>query len=235
MKVKVIFISVVLALCLALQEMVTAKILFEDDFEKQELGKEPKGWKYDPNAEVKDKGYVDKDPTNPNNKVFTHYGGYSAGDGMVFTDFVAEWDWMFATDNNRNNSIGFRVEDAGRHYQLSRRGGGVDWKIYMFNGAWNEIVTQAFPTKIDLWYRVQLITKGAEFTVKVREPKDNTPFVDIKPTLKVKDDTYKKGMFQTSYWGPIDNVIIAEKETDILNVEPVGKLSATWAKIKLGY
>jgi hypothetical protein len=232
MKVKVILISVVLALCLALQEMVTAKILFEDDFEKQELGKEPKGWKYDPAAEVKDKGYVDKDPTNPNNKVFAHYGGYSAGDGLVFTDFVAEWNWMYTTDEN--HSIGFRVEDAGRHYQLSRRGGGVDWKIYMYNGAWNEIVSQAFPTKLTLWYSVQLIAKGPEFTVKVKEKTDATLFADMKPTLKVKDDTYKKGMFQTSYYGPIDNVIIAEKEADILSIESVGKLSATWAKIKLG-
>jgi hypothetical protein len=30
-------------------------------------------------------------------------------------------------------------------------------------------------------------------------------------------------------------VIIAEKEVDILGVEPVGKLSTNWAKIKLGY
>lgn len=222
----------VLVLCFAFVDLASAAILFEDDFEDQALGKEPEDWEYDPAAEVNTVGQVAEDPLDPKNKVFTNYGGYSAGNGMQLTDFVAEWDWMFYQDNNLNNSIGFRVVDAGHHYQISRRLGGVDWKIYMYNGAWNEIATNAFPTEIDTWYRVQLIAKGDLFTVKVKEKKDNTLFADLDPVLDVKDGTYKEGALQTSYYGPIDNVIIAESERDILAVCPYNSYIRTWGDIK---
>ena len=177
-----IFLSILLifALCFTFQTAGMAKILFEDDFEGDTIGKEPKKWKYDPTAEVKDIGKVDKDPLNPNNKVLTNYGGHLADNGATYTDFVVEWDWMFHKDNNRNNSMGVRVQNANAHYQLSRRSGGNDWKIYMFNGAWNEIVTAVFPTDIDKWYRVQLSVMGDEFIVKAKEKKDNTPFKELK-------------------------------------------------------
>ena len=47
-----------------------------------------------------------------------------------------------------------------------------------------------------------------------------------------KDKTYDKGAFSTSYWGPIDNVIIADTEADILGVEPGDKLPTTWGRLK---
>jgi hypothetical protein len=228
-----LYVSLISALCLSVQGLSVAQIFFKDDFEKDEIGKEPKNWEYDPGAEVKDRGKVAVDPLEPKNKVFTGYGGYKANKGEQYIDFVAEWDWMFHQNNNRNNSIGFRVVDPGRHYQLSRRSGGIDWKIYMYNGAWNEIVTAAFPTKIDIWYRVQLTVQGEEFTVKAREKNDQTPFAKLKPVLKIKDGTYKKGAFETSYWGPIDNVIIAASEADILPVEAKEKLAISWGKIKI--
>jgi hypothetical protein len=232
---RILYVVSVLALCFAFVGLASAVILFEDDFEDQALGDEPQGWEYDPAAEVNTAGQVAEDPLDPDNKVFTDFGGYSAGDGMQLTDFVAEWDWMFFQDNSLNNSMGFRVVDAGNHYQLSRRGGGVDWKIYMFNGAWNEIATNAFPTEIDTWYRVQLTAKGDLFTVKVKEKEDDTPFADLDPVLEVNDGTYGEGAFQTSYYGPIDNVIIADSEQDILAVDPSISCIRTWGDIKKGW
>ena len=55
-----------------------------------------------------------------------------------------------------------------------------------------------------------------------------------KPLLKIKDDTHEKGFISTSYWGPIDNVIIAEHENDILAVQTSNKLSTIWGKLKTG-
>lgn len=227
-------IGLIFIFCFVFQTVGVAKILFEDDFESDTIGKEPKKWKYDPDAEVNDVGKVDKDPLDPSNKVFTGYGGYWADNGAIYTNFVAEWDWMFHQDNNRNNSMGFRVQNKNAHYQLSRRSGGSDWKIYMYNGAWNQIVAAVFPTDIDKWYRVQLSAMGAEFIVKAKEKKDETPFPELKPVLKVNDKTYDKGGFSTSYWGPIDNVIIAETEQDILAVEPANKLPIAWGRLKAG-
>lgn len=225
-------IGLIFALCFVFQTAGMAKILFEDDFEGDAIGKEPAKWKYDPDAEVNNVGMVDEDPLDPGNQVFTGYGGYWADNGAVYTDFVAEWDWMFHQDDSRNNSIGFRVQNKDAHYQLSRRGGGVDWKIYMYNGAWNEIATVVFQTDIDTWYRVQLTVKGEQFIVKAKAKEDPTPFQELEPLLEVEDNTYDQGGISTSYWGPIDNIIIAESEQDIIAVEPTGKLPITWGRLK---
>ena len=225
-------IGLMFVFCFVFQGMSMAKILFEDDFEGDTVGKEPAKWKYDPDAEVNNIGMVDIDPLDPGNQVFTGYGGYWADNGAVYTDFVAEWDWMFHQDDSRNNSLGFRVQNKDAHYQLSRRGGGVDWKIYMYNGVWNEIATVAFPTEIDTWYRVQLTVKGEQFIVKAKAKEDPALFQELEPLLEVEDNAYDQGGIQTSYWGPIDNVIIAESEKDIIAVEPAGKLSTTWGHLK---
>ena len=226
-------ITLIFMLGIMFQPIGLAAILFEDDFEDDAMGREPKKWKFDPKAEVNNVGKIDKDPVDPSNKVFTGYGGYLADKGVIYKDFCLEFDWMFMK-NNQNNSIGFHVVDQKKaHYQLSRRGGGVDWKIYMFNGAWNEIVTTAWPTDVETWYSVQLICKGDLFTVKAKEKGDPKLFKDIgKPLLKVRDKTHTKGFISTSYWGPIDNIIIADHENDILAVQPSNKLSTVWAKLK---
>ncbi|HIC19955.1 TPA: hypothetical protein EYO77_17770, partial [Candidatus Poribacteria bacterium] len=143
----------------------SAAILFQDDFEDDVMGRVPKNWKFDPKAEVNNIGKIDVDPIDPSNKVFTGFGGYLADKGKVYTDFCLEFDWMFMK-NDQNNSLGFRVVDQKKaHYQLSRRGGGVDWKIYMFDGAWNEIVTTAWKTQTKTWYTVQLKVYGDKFEV----------------------------------------------------------------------
>lgn len=209
-------IGLIPVLCLSLQAVTVADILFEDDFEDHDVGAEPEGWEYDPSSEVTNVGQVTEDPFDPDNLVFTDYGGYRADDGAEYVDFVAEWDWMFYLDDSRNNSVGFHVQGPSAHYQLSRRGGGLEWHIYMFNGSWNLIGSVEFPTEIDKWYRVQLSVMEGEFIVKAKEKDDETPFEDLDPILEIFDDTFDTGAFSTSYWGPIDNVIIAETEDDLL-------------------
>jgi len=226
-------IALILMLGVTFQSVGLAAILFQDDFEDDTMGKEPKKWKFDPDAEVNNIGKIDKDPVDPTNQVFTGYGGYLADKGAIYKDFVLEYDWMFMKDD-QNNSLGFRVVDQKKaHYQLSRRSGAQDWKIYQFNGAWNEIVSKAWPTDVETWYSVQLICEGPLFTVKAKKKDDPTLFKDIgKPLLKIKDDTHEKGFISTSYWGPIDNIIIAEHENDILAVQTSNKLSTIWGKLK---
>ena len=218
---------------LFIQSISFSAILFEDNFEDGIIGKEPKKWQYDPDAEVNNIGKIDVDPTNPANKVFTGFGGYLADNGRIFKDFVLEFDWMFMKDD-QNNSIGFRVVDnKTAHYQLSRRSGSVDWKIYRYDGEWADIGGKDWPTELETWYSVQLICEGSSFTVKGKRKDDPTPFKDIKKSIiKTKDDAHKEGFISTSYWGPIDNVIIAESEDDILDVDPSAKISTTWARIK---
>ena len=63
---------------LFIQSISFSAILFEDNFEDGIIGKEPKNWQYDPDAEVNNIGKIDVDPTNPANKVFTGFGGYLA-------------------------------------------------------------------------------------------------------------------------------------------------------------
>ena len=74
MEKSIYLIVLIFILCLLLQTVSVAKILFVDDFEGDSLGKAPKKWVYEPDGEIKDVGFVEKDPLNPNNMVFTHYG-----------------------------------------------------------------------------------------------------------------------------------------------------------------
>ena len=199
-----------------------ADVLFQDDFEGDAVGDEPQKWEYDPDSEVTDIGQVLADPLDPDNQVLTDYGGYLADNGAEYANFVAEWDWMFYLDDGRNNSVGFRVQGPDGNYQLSRRGGGFDWNLYAYDGGWTVIDSNIFQTEIDTWYRVQLSALGEDFVVRAKEKEDETPFGDLDPILDVSDDTFESGFFSTSYYGPIDNVIIADTEQDIIDASTGG-------------
>jgi hypothetical protein len=224
-------VGFVFILCLILQTVSIARILFQDDFEDDAIGKAPKKWVYEPSGEIKDVGFVDKDPLNPNNKVFTHYGRYLVGE-ETFKDYVAEWDWMFAEDNNRNNQMVFRHKDPGNYYVVGRASGGQVFYFYSYLGAWNLFSEVNFPTKIDFWYRARLILEGNKFSFWLKEKTDDTPFEKLKIIMDGSDNTLKEGKFGTDFWGPVDNVIIAEKAADILTVKPMGKLAFSWGAIK---
>jgi hypothetical protein len=206
--------GVIFALVTSVPRAAPGEVLFQEDFEEYDVGSEPDRWTYDATAEVPNIGFVDVDPLDPDNQVFTGFGGYQADNGALFDDFVAQWDWLFE-DLARNDSFGFRVQGPNGHYQLSRRVGGVDWHIYRFDGAWSVIGMSFFEVEANKWYRIRLIVDGGEFLVKVKERDDETPFDDLDPLLEVIDDAFEEGTFSTSYWGPVDNVIIAESEEDI--------------------
>jgi hypothetical protein len=218
----VLLALVAMAVLLTYRGNIMADVLFQDDFEQDAIGDEPAKWDYSLDAEITDVGQVVPDPLEPDNQVFTDYGGYLADNGAEYTDFVAEWDWMFYLDDARNNSMGFRVQGPDGNYQLSRRGGGLDWNLYLFDGAWILLDSYVFETEIDTWYRVQLSVMGEDFIVKAKEKGDDTPFADLDPILDVTDDTFESGFFSTSYYGPIDNVIIADTEQDIIDASTGG-------------
>lgn len=231
MKVKTLKLFLVLTLCLGLSPTAFAKILFQDDFEGEQMGEEPSKWEYDPGAEVADIAQVIEDPVE-GDKCLSNFGGYVVKDSKEWTDYVVEFDWMF-TEVGRNESMAFRYQDASNFYQLSKRTDMQTINIYMYNGAWNLIASEIFPVDINVWYRVQLKIEGPSFTVKMKEKVDQTAFSDIKAVIEVEDKTYGKGGFSTSYYGPIDDVVIAESEAEIIAVHPASKLPTRWGALKL--
>jgi len=224
-------IVLVLALCLSLSQVAFAKILFRDDFESEQIGKEPSKWEYDPSAEVTDIAEIIEDPVE-GDKCMSHFGGYVVENSKEWKDYVVEFDWMF-TEAGSNESVAFRYQDANKFYQLSKRGDMQSIHIYMYNGSWNQIASGNFPVNVNVWYRVQLSVKGPTFTAKMKEKDDQTAFSDIDPVVDVEDKTYDKGGFSTAYYGPIDDVLIGESEADILAVKPASKLTTTWGTLKL--
>ncbi len=225
-------LNIVLALTLFLSFAHTAfaAILFEDDFEGEQMGQEPSKWEYDPAAEVTDIAEIMEDPVE-GDKCLGHFGGYVVNDSKEWEDYVVEFDWMFV-EGGRNESVAVRYQDASNFYQVSKRADMQSINIYMYNGAWNQIVTGMFPVSITIWYRTQISVKGATFIVKMKEKVDETAFSDIDPVVEVEDNTYEKGGFSTAYYGPIDDVVVGESEADILAVEPASKLSTTWGALK---
>jgi hypothetical protein len=230
MSTKCFRVVLVLAICLGFSQMVSAKVLFQDDFEAEQMGAEPSKWEYDPGAEDTTVAEIIADPIE-GDKCLSHYGGYVAEDSTEWTDYVVEFDWMF-TEAGRNESVAFRYQDSNNFYQLSKRGDMQSIIIYLYNGAWNELGAGIFPVDINIWYRVQVDVRGSDFVVKMKEKADRSLFSDIDPVLEVSDNALDKGGFSTSYYGPIDDVIVAESEADILAVEPVSKLPITWGGIR---
>ncbi len=230
MRTKNFRVVLALALCFSLSQMAFAAILFEDDFEGEQMGEEPSKWEADPGAELTDVAEISEDPVE-GDKCMSHFGGYVVKDSKEWTDYVVEFDWMFAEAGN-NESMAFRYQDANNFYQLSKRTDDQSINLYLYNGAWNQIGSGVFPVGAGVWYRTQVAVKGSTFTIKMKEKVDETAFSDIDPVLEVEDNALEKGGFSTAYYGPIDDVIIAESEADIIAVEPVSKLSTTWGALK---
>ena len=75
------------------------------------------------------------------------------------------------------------------------------------------------------------ILEGSKFSFWLKEKTDDTLFEELKAIMDGSDNTLKEGKFGTDFWGPVDNVIIAEKAADILTEEPMGKLTFSWARL----
>jgi len=223
-------VALVLALCLSFAQIAFGGILFQDDFEGEQMGQEPSKWEYDPGGEVADIAQIMEDPVE-GDKCLGNFGGYVVENSKEWTDYVVEFDWMFS-EAGRNESMAFRYQDASNFYQLSKRGDDQSINIYMYNGAWNQVGTGMFPVGANIWYRTQLSVEGPNFTVKMKAKTDETPFPDIDPVLEAEDNTFDSGGFSTAYYGPIDDVIIADSEADILAVDPKCKTATTWGSLK---
>jgi len=227
---KTLKVVLALALCLNFAQIAFGGILFQDDFEGEQIGEEPSKWEYDPGGEVADIAQIMEDPVE-GDKCLGNFGGYVVENSKEWVDYIVEFDWMFS-QAGRNESMAFRYQDASNFYQLSKRADDQTISIYMYNGGWNLVGTGAFPVEANVWYRTQLNVAGSDFTVKMKAKEDETPFSDIEPVLEVEDNTFDKGGFSTAYYGPIDDVIIAESEADILAVEPKYKAVTTWGNLK---
>ena len=245
MRYSILFIMIaVLALNMVVSMHVTAKLLFHDDFEKDAIDQEPKNWeigfKGDTKATVvadpKDAGNnVLKTSDKPSNDSRHDVGGsiYVVGEDD-WSDYVAEWDMMFPDDFYMG--IVFRFVGGEEFYLSDRRQGGNAYIFYKHQGGWAQIQAGAVPNKPDVWYSAQLTLDGDEFTFKLKDRDDDTPFDKIDPVKVGKDDTFKTGKFGNYGLIYLDNLFIGDSVDDlVLPVEPQNKLSTTWGIIKSSY
>ena len=217
-------------------------MLFVDDFEKDEIGKEPSNWEHLNFASGNSTITIAQDPQNPQNKVAktTGIGLYipKASGRENWSDYIWDFDWMWENDSYVGTI--YRVEDTEAHYHASRRQGATDVKIYTRKaGNWTEIATGQYPNKNNVWYSHRLIINGKKHEIYLKERDDDTPFENLKPIVETEDDTFKKGpvgmMGITTGVSYFDNMVVVETLEDLKRLQAVehrGKLTTTWGRIK---
>lgn len=222
----------------------SAVLLFHDDFEKDAIGSEPSKWQV--GHEGATVAEVVADPKDASNKVLLtankasnqsrhDVGGsiYVVGD-KGWDDYVAEWDMMFPDDFYMG--IVFRFQDGEKFYLSDRRQGGKDYHFYKRQGGWTLVQGGTVENDPEVWYRAQLILSGGEFTFKLKERKDDTDFEKIDPATEGEDGSFKTGQFGNYGLVYLDNLFIGDAVEDlVLPVEPLDKLSTTWAALKASY
>jgi len=236
MRVKSMFIlifSLILSLSLSNSELC-AKLLFEDDFEAEEVGKEPSKWKQEvgagatPQIAIIKKDFFDKENKmmmTPQGEVF-----YVAGD-KSWTDYIYEWDWMFFADDQSGPGMGWRYQCTSKLYRAKRSGANIE--IAIKNPDWKVLSTAPAIFVKKKWFRVQVTIIEDKITLKTKERDDGTPFENIEPLIELTDDQIKNGNISTAACQAfVDNVVVYSNSKA---VEPVGKLSTTWATIKSSY
>ena len=238
------FMFAMLVLFLFVSMNVSAELLFHDDFEKDSIDQEPKNWEI--GFEGDTKAIVVKDPKDAGNKVLKtsnnpsndsrhDVGGsiYVVGDEN-WDDYVAEWDMMFPDDFYMG--VVFRFQSGESFYLSDRRLGGNDYHFYKRQGGWALVRGGAVENEPNVWYRAQLTLSGDEFTFKLKERKDNTPFDSVKAATEGEDGAFKTGKFGNYGLVYIDNLFVGDAVEDlVLPVEPQDKVSTTWATIKSSY
>jgi len=245
-----VFLAMMLLLSICPSES-KAKLLFKDDFEDSTIGKPPANWTH----LGPPKGYaggglsvVEADPLDANNKVFhlipkgqdtNSHDLWSVHDGdKAWVNYVCEFDWLIPEDTYC--PFAFRVMNVDEFCQVSRRPGLVEFHIYQHTAqqAWNSIRNFSFKHEIQKWYRVQIAIKDEEFTFKIKDRDDDTPFAKMgEPDIIAEANVgvlfpYGGIAAQEGYTGMIDNVGIGETEADIYAVESKGKLASCWGMLK---
>ena len=222
-----------------------AEILFEDDFEADDIGDEPALWNATPGFTLE----VVEDPEDPGNKVLSQLGEANGlgpptpvgwEDQDFWTDYIWEFDWYWGADTFVGTVQ--RYQDPQHYLHISRRMGG-NLTLFNWGGDWNNILQESpWGSDIQIWYRMQISDIGDEHIAKGKESVDDTPFDELAPMISAEDDSYPEGPIGlfglgddvgggTLFW---DNIIVYEPGTDISGavVEPTNKLSITWGKIK---
>ena len=243
-KIKLALKIAMLILCIGITTQASAVLLFHDDFEKDKIGSEPGKWEVGHDGSTT--AEVVADPKKASNKVLLtadkasnasrhDVGGsiYVIGDAG-WDDYVAEWDMMFPDDFYMG--IVFRFQDSEKFYLSDRRQGGREYHFYKRQGGWAKVKDGMVENKPEIWYRAQLILSGDEFTFKLKERDNKTPFDKVDPATEGKDGNFKTGKFGNYGLVYIDNIFIGDSVEDlVLPVEPQDKLSTTWGAIKDAY
>jgi len=226
--------------------LASGKVLFVDDFEKDEVGKEPSNWEHLNFASGNSKITIEKGPQDPQNKVAktTGIGLYiPKADGRDnWSDYIWDFDWMWENDSYVGTV--YRVEGAEAHYHGSRRVGNSPIQIYTRkDGAWAAIATGQYPNENNVWYSHRLILKGDKHEIYLKERSDELPppdwHLELDPVVEVDNDMFKKGpvgmMGITSGVSYFDNMVVVESLEDLKRLQAVGhlgKLTNTWGRIK---
>ena len=226
--------------------VASGKVLFLDDFEKDEIGQEPSKWEHFDFFGGNSHFTIEKDPTDSKNKLVktTGIGQYipNVAGRENWSDYIWDFDWMW--ENDSFVGILYRIEDADNCFHASRRTGGTDFQIYACKGAWGgAIVTGQYPNELNVWYSSRLIIKGNKHELYLKERGDELPPPDwhlkIDPVVEVENDMFKKGpvgmMGITGGVSYFDNMVVVETLKDIAKLRAVdhrGKLTTTWGRIK---
>jgi hypothetical protein len=232
--------AIAVVLMIVLTRAADAAILFEDDFEGDGIGDAPAKWDVVAPLNLE----VIRDPDDAANQILSEQGeGNGNGvpvptgweDQDFWTDYVWEWDWMWDGDGYAGTA--HRYQGATNYYHSSRRAGGASFIIYRWDGNWNEMHNQPWPSEVGVWYSMQSTDIGNEHFVKAKPRDDDTPFEELDPIVTAVDDQYPDGpigLFGIGdaphlFW---DNIIVYEPGTNIRAVDPAGKTATTWARIK---
>lgn len=230
-----------------------AEILFVDDFEADDVGKEPSKWDKLEFASGNAKITIEKDPDDAKNKVAktTGIGLYipKASGRDAWRDYIWDFDWMWENDSFVGTI--YRVEGGIKgsesHFHGSRRTGAVNIQVYTRKGGgWQLIGTGQYPNENNVWYTHRLVMTGGKHQIYLRKRGKEAPAADWhlkeKPVLEVDNDTFKTGpvgmMGITAGVSYFDNMVVVESVNDINKLLPVssrGKLTSTWGKIKTGF
>ena len=133
--------------------IANAEILFVDDFEQDDIGKEPSRWEHLNFNSGNSKITIEKDPADPGNKAAktTGIGLYIPKvDGREeWRDYIWDFDWLWENDSFVGTI--YRAEGglkgAESHFHGTRRTGGSNIQIYTrkagaWSSGWNRTVSQ---------------------------------------------------------------------------------------------
>lgn len=254
-------ICVMFVAMLLVFSLPTFAAIFEDDFEADEIGAQPSKWKIIDEG-GKWPGKIAEDPDDPDNKILvTSVNGYRGGTVYVAGEpdmkhIIVEFDWRYQNPGGEY-TVAFRYQDKDNCYTFGKLDGTNFTCRKRFKGEWSELARVARSAELEggVWYRFQLIAQGVEFTIKVKDKKDKTPFSEIEPFITAMDgeivgeeddeqviepdeDAFMEGYFalygsMALNSGRHDNVRISKTSPPPGEaVEPVDKLVTTWADIK---